>query len=481
MAVRTDTNPHRQDLHPELERILMRNGLQAHVTNHDGVLQLLVQGHDSPLLRYDITPQQARALADWGTNSADKKAYDTLVGIIGNDFYLPRSFTNARNANGRVAMGLHGYRIGTGEYGRTGYGNACSHGFGAAFLGWTPRQQDGFHLRRVDGQPFLQHGGPMVAERPDGRIKPGEMQSGSYGFYYKGEQKNAPKQTDVLKELSSVIVPVSSPARSTDPAQAYKDLIASDVYFSGEKWTDVLSTHGLIIDREARTLTVQSQKTAIDMIYDLTDRQIEVLTADSVTEHSVRDRIVLMNDIIGNDFKDAVTMDMLNSTDRIGLELKPDVAQQFQEIPKPQVAEQSAKDIIEIERSQDGKIRMTAVLGGERITREITERQYDKFMAMDDMHRQKMLQSIFSDTKVRDRLNLGVKIPAMLLAGLAVTRDLVSEQHRFQPSLFAEQTGRDIQRVYYKPGVDTPMDVAARNFEAQMLAADRQMQMHHTL
>ena len=81
-----------------------------------------------------------------------------------------------------MAMGLHGYRIGMGEYGRTG-----RWGLFPPILGWTPRQQGGFHLRRVGGQLFFP-GAPIVPERPDGRMKPGELQSGGYGFYYKGGQ-----------------------------------------------------------------------------------------------------------------------------------------------------------------------------------------------------------------------------------------------------------------------------------------------------
>lgn len=65
------------------------------------------------------------ALTDWGTNTANKKAYNVLTGILSKDFYLPKDFVHARNANGRVAMGLHGYRIGIGEYGPAGDGWAC--------------------------------------------------------------------------------------------------------------------------------------------------------------------------------------------------------------------------------------------------------------------------------------------------------------------------------------------------------------------
>ncbi len=110
----------RPDLQPEMRALLMRNGMQAHVVPVGDNYQLVVQGHDSPLLRYPISRQQMQALTDWGTNYANKKAYETFTDIIKDDFDMPRNFVHARNANGRVAMGLHGYRIGIGEYGRVG-------------------------------------------------------------------------------------------------------------------------------------------------------------------------------------------------------------------------------------------------------------------------------------------------------------------------------------------------------------------------
>lgn len=174
------------DLQPEMRDMLMRNGLQAHVALDDAGYRLIVQGHDSPLLVYPITERQMLALTDWGTNTANKKAYNVLTSIVGKDFYMPKNFVHARNANGRVAMGLHGYRIVIGEYGRMG-----RMGMPPPFLGWTPRNQLGFHLRRVGGQLFFP-GPSIVPERPDGRMKPGELQSGGYGFYYKGINRSSP-------------------------------------------------------------------------------------------------------------------------------------------------------------------------------------------------------------------------------------------------------------------------------------------------
>lgn len=131
MAIRKNTNPRAMDLQPEMRDILMRNGMQAHIAPDGAGYSLVVQGHDSPLLAYPITERQMLALTDWGTNTANKKAYNVFTSIVGNDFYMPKDFVHARNANGRVAMGLHGYRIGIGEYGRTGW------------RGCHPRSSDG--------------------------------------------------------------------------------------------------------------------------------------------------------------------------------------------------------------------------------------------------------------------------------------------------------------------------------------------------
>ena len=48
------------DLQPEMRDLLMRNGMQAHVVPVGDNYQLVVQGHDSPLLRYTISKQQMR-------------------------------------------------------------------------------------------------------------------------------------------------------------------------------------------------------------------------------------------------------------------------------------------------------------------------------------------------------------------------------------------------------------------------------------
>lgn len=542
MSIRSNSLPVGRDLSPELQEILRRNGMQAHIIRQGEGYQLAVQGHDSPLLTYSITAQQMRDLVDWGTNSANKKAYNTFASLVSNDFYMPRNFVHARNANGRVAMGLHGYRIGVGEYGRLPWDRRCAHmmmdPYHGRFLGWTPRNQEGFHMRRVGGAMFMQ-GAPLVPERPDGRIKPGEMQNGGYGFYYKGGQQNMVQQPsqDVLSDLQSVIPPVEVRPRSTEPAKPYNELITSKVYFSNEKWQECLASHGIVIDPTSKTLTIQSTGTRQDFVYDLTDEELRKLTSNSIKEVPVQNRIDLINNVIKNDFQDKLTMDMLNSKEQIGLKLTPEVEAELnsrqqividqsqplvyddQAVVEPEdrsVAHVDGNSLYEINegkgwfregkhgrevqvddikvepvRDEKGEIqkdekgnalfRMTAVINGESISHEITQKQYDKFMAIDDYHRMKLFSHIFKEVDMKNvpgmQSNIGAKIGGALLAGIAVMGELGRD--RYAPTVFVEHHHDPRPHVYFKGSVDSPQDLASRAFDAGLNAGEHGVGMGH--
>ena len=542
MSIRSNSLPVGRDLAPELQEILRRNGMQAHIIRQGEGYQLAVQGHDSPLLTYSVTAQQMRALVDWGTNSANKKAYNTFAELVGNDFYVPRNFVHARNANGRVAMGLHGYRIGVGEYGRLPWDRRCAHmmmdPYHGRFLGWTPRNQEGFHMRRVGGAMFMQ-GAPIVPERPDGRMKPGEMQNGGYGFYYKGGQQNMVPQPsqDILSDLQSVITPVEVRPRSSMPAKPYNELITSKVYFSNEKWQECLSSHGIIIDPSNKTLTIQSSATRQDFVYDLTDEELEKLTNNSIKDVPVQNRIDLINNIIKNDYQDKLTMDMLNSKEQIGLKLTPEVETELnnrQQIVSEQSQPLSHEDQVvfepedrsvahvdgnslydmnegkgwyregrhgrevqvddikvepvcneqgEIQKDKKGNalFRMTAAINGESISHEITQKQYDKFMAIGDYHRMKLFSHIFKEVDMKNvpgmQSNVGAKIGGALLAGLAVMSELGRD--RYAPAVFVEHHHEPRPHVYFKGGVDSPQDLASRAFDAGLNAGEHGVGMGH--
>ena len=540
MAIRKQLNPRQMEVSPEMRDLLMRNGMQAHIVANGSGYQLAVQGHDSPLLTYNITEKQMLALTDWGTNNANKTAYNTFTDIVGNDFYMPKNFVHARNANGRVAMGLHGYRVGVGEYGH----NMERHGMmPPQFLGWTPRMQDGHHLRRVGGQLFFPQA-PIVPERWDGRMKPGELQSGGYGFYYKGQTQQPVANQDVLQNLQAVVTPVVTRPRSNEPAKPYKELITSPVYFSNEKWQECLSSHGIIVDAQSKTLTIQSNATNVDMVYDLKDDELKALTDNSIKKVPIDKRLEILNNVIKDDFADKITMDMLNSKERINIGLRPEVQQELdkrqqtinevgqgeelsvqQEVKQHGDASVNGQDLdlldvnkgwyreakhgreVQVEeiyvekienpvtnttKQEQGmangneqnkerdngksevKYRMTAVINGETISHEISQKQYDKFMAVDDYHRMKLFSNVFKEVDMKTRpganAGLGTKIFAALAAGAVVTSEVAhGMRHHPHPEIYGERfEGAQAPRPYFKPGVDTPNEVAARNFEAHM-------------
>lgn len=566
MSIRKNTNPRTLDLSPELQDILERNGMQAHITGSSNGFQLVVQGHDSPVLAYNITEKQLKALTDWGSNYANKQAYETFTELVKNDFDLPKNFVHARNANGRVTMGLHGYRIGEGEYGRMarpfmGWYTDRRH---IPFLGWTPRQQEGYHLRRIGGELFY-GGAPMVATRPDGRMKPGELMNGGYGFYYKGQQaQTALSQRDALADLQTVIEPVPAVERTTHPATPYKETITSNVYFSNEKWLEVLSSHGLVVDVATKSLTVQSASCPADLQYDLSDEELKKLTSNSLKEVPLADRLKVLNDVIGKDFKDAVTMDMLNSKQSINIALtdqaKAELEQQLGYSTRQAGLSVQGNDIVPIEQVtpelqsrpildknavdgrdiQDGKgwfregahgravdvqeirveriepdkseqaskeqeanskgkgmdsevkFRMTAVINGQAISHDITEKQYNKFLALDDVHRMKLFAKVFPEVDIKNipkekdpnGLSFGQKLFAGLSAALGVAHEvghIYNEVHGERPDIYITNVEHHHphERVFFKPGVDTPMDVAARAYEAQANAEQRHMEMRH--
>lgn len=522
MSIRSNSRASGADLAPELQDVLRRNGMQAHVVRDGNAYQLVVQGHDSPMLQYALNGDQLRALTDWGTNSANKKAYNTFVGLIANDFNLPRNFVHARNANGRVAMGLHGYRVGVGEYGRMPIDSRRPprNMFGHEFLGWTPRAQEGYHMRRVGGRLFMQE--PMMPERPDGRMKPGELQSGNYGFYYKGQQSQPQVQDDVLANLQTIITPVETRPRAQEPAKPYKELITSNVYFTNEKFQECLASHGIIIDPTNKTLTIQSSAAKQNFVYDLTEDEIKQLTSNSIKDVPVQKRLDIINGIIRDDFKDPITMEMLNSKEQIGIHLTPEAEAEMQAkqavvqgqplVEQPTVKpEEEDKNVIHVDgtmlydlnenkawyregrhgrevtvedikaepdKAAEGKYKMTAVINGEAITHEISQKQYEKFAALDDYHRLKLFSHIFNEVDMKTMPGRGFNLGAALTAGLVVAGDVADGMRRGFGAPTVYEEGYHRPHIYAKPGVDSPHEIAARAFDAGLNAAEHGMGHH---
>ena len=652
MAIRKYTNPRELDLSVGLQEVLRKNGMQAHISlAKDGGRELIVLGHDSPVLTYKLNEKQVENLMGWGTTYETKKAYNTFASIVKDDFYMPQNFVSASNAFGRVAMGLHGYRIGHGEYGydarparRTPWFAPFSRqgrGWAGDFVGYAPRTE-GFHLRRIGDHAYRPlGGGPMVTERPDNRVKPGEMLSGGYGFYFKGHQKETP--VEVLDQISiePKIKPLEAAPRPQGQGIPYSSVITSDVYFSNDKFQEVLKSHGIVIDEAKKTLTIQSNLSKVDLQYDLKPEELQKLMANKVSGKggvSFDARLAIINEVIGKDFDTKLTKDMLETKELVSLDLNPEVRQEV-EAPfieqERRIAEQqrlaearaeqrreserierdpnaingreiqailgnkgwfqpvangremvvgeirvdktlngtyvmeaevngrllahsiSAKDYqkfldlddahrlkmfdkvfseveiksahgeslyqddlylahdgqsivhqkevdiqnatsnrvdgaallefnerkgfyrerahgrevevgnIQVDPTANGKYKMTAVINGQTISHEITQKQYDKFLAVDDYHRMQLFSKIFNEVDIKTRPgeghNLGAALLAALVVGGEVMRDGLSVPHEPRPEIYETRTGP----VYHKAGVVSPADVAAANFRSE--------------
>ena len=544
MSIRSESMPYRGELSYQLQDLLRRNGMRAQLVVEQDQYKLLVQGHDSPLLEYPISEKQFRTLADGGTNYANKNAYKTFNSIVAKDFDMPSSYVSARNVNGRVAMGLHGYS----ERYQDRHPIPPPHAFGRDFLGWTPRMQDGYHLRRIGGVAVT----PMVAEHYDGRLRPGELKSGSYGYYYKGGSQT--QVTDPLKDMQTYFPAVVTRPRPQEPAQPYKELITSNVYFTNEKWQEVLSSHGIIVDADKKTLTIQSDGTQQDFVYDLTDDEVKKLTDNSLKATSVHERLSILNNVISDDFKDNITMDMLNSKERIHITLKPEIEESLRErsqenevhvvsdplanerhyaptqdpdqgytngrdletmderkgwyregkhgrevevgdiwVEKKPIPPQKKETATKGESKSDEKFtyRMSAVINGSVITHEISKKQYDKFMAVDDYQRQRMMSKVFHevDMKTRPEMRQGFNLGAFLGAGLTaiseatyIGADIAHNVEHIKhphPSPEVRQEVHGTGRIYIKPSVDSPQDIAERAFEAGLNAGTHGHGMGH--
>lgn len=467
MAIRKYTNPRAVDLSPGLQDVLRKNGMQAHISfGRDGSPELIVLGHDSPVLTYKLNDKQVQDLMGWGSVYENKKAYNTFTSIVRNDFQMPDNFVSASNAFGKVAMGLHGYRIGHGEYGYDARGPRIPffapfsrHGRGWAgdFLGFTPRHE-GFHLRRIGDHVYRPYGGPVVPERPDGRIKPGELRSGGYGFYYKGQQRET--SVDVLDRIAiePKLKPLEAAPRPQGQGIPFSQAIDANSEvtnaFSKNKFLEVMASHGIVIDEQKKTLTIQSNLSKVDLQYDLTPEELQKLTAASLKGAngvSLDDRLAVINDVIKKDFDTPVTKDMLETKELVSLDLKPEVRAEV-EAPfieqerrmeeQRRLAEARAeRDAIEQRIEQDpnaisgrqiqailgnkgwfqpvdngremyvGEIRvdktaagayvMTAEINGRLLAHTISEKQFNKFLDLDDAHRLKMFDDVFREVEIK--------------------------------------------------------------------------------
>lgn len=342
--IRKNTNPRATDVAPQLQSVLHANGMQAHISlSETGTYQLVTISHNSSQPRYyDLNEKQLDALVNGSTNTWNKNAYNTFVSIVKDDYYIPGSWVAAKNANSPVNHGLWGHTIMDGEYGYRdprfrpfagpGFGKFDNSLFGILFGGGR------YHIRRVAGRPYFANSAPVVVERPDGRLKPGELRSGSYGFYDKGNQKK-----DALSNLEVDVKPrvLERPKGKALPLKDYITGYSTLLTFSGAGFAEVLSSHGIVVDKDKKTLTIKSDGVNKNLEYTLTDEELNTILNDKLrftdtrgkkkqvhnkNAPNISERLDVINKVIANDFADKITVDHLQSKDYINIKLKPETA-----------------------------------------------------------------------------------------------------------------------------------------------------------
>ena len=340
--IRKNTNPRATDVAPQLQSVLHANGMQAHISlTETGTYQLVTLSHNSSQPRYyDLSEKQLDALVNGGTNAWNKNAYNTFVSIVKDDYYIPGSWVAAKNANSPVNHGLWGHTIMDGEYGYRdprfrpfagpGFGKFDNSPLGILFGG------NRYHIRRVEGRPYFANSAPVVVERPDGRLKPGELKSGSYGFYDKGNQKK-----DALSNLEVDVKPrvLERPKGKALPLKDYINGYSTLLTFSGAGFAEVLSSHGIVVDKDKKTLTIKSDGVNRNLEYALTDEELNTILNDKLrftdtrgkkkqvynkNAPNISERLDVINKVIANDFADKITIDHLQSKDYINIKLKPE-------------------------------------------------------------------------------------------------------------------------------------------------------------
>lgn len=370
-SIRHNKNPYQKDISRTLQDVLNANGMQAHIgIDAKGDYMLITQSHNAANPRsYKLTDQQVYDLKNSGSYAANKKAYETFTRLVKDDYYIPGSYVAARNANSPVNMGLDGYTIQDGEY---GYRSPRFTSFDSPRFGRFSNPISNIlemigvpRLRRVGGRPFVDYRNPVVMERPDGYLKPGELQSGSYGFYDKGNQ-----QRDVLSNMDVKAEPlkIEYPKGQATPLNS----ITSKVYASKEKWQEILSSHGIDINEKNNTLTIKTTSFGRPLEYSLTEEEKKKILSDkfkaedfskketkpakgkkSVKDEgvSIDERLKVINKAISADFADKITKDHLNTKDYIDIKLKPEVEKELK-AKYEQPLHNQPNDIIQFEQAR---------------------------------------------------------------------------------------------------------------------------------
>ena len=129
---------------------------------------------------------------------------------------------------------------------------------------------------------------------------------------------------------------------------------------------------------------------------------------------------------------------------------------------------------ISVERLKDeqgkvieGKYKMSAVIDGNVISHEINQKDFNKFLAVNDYQRMKLFDKIFPEVEMKTKpghgFNLGAAILAAVTTGLDVAAGLsMAAAPRPKPDFYESRA------VFSKPGVVSPEAVAAASYAAEI-------------
>lgn len=348
MSIRTYTNSRRNDISPQLQSILNGNGMQAHIDlTENGDYYLTTLAHNSTIpRRYKLTDSQVAVLSDIGSELTTKKAYNLFTSIVGNDYYMPSSFYAAHNVNSPVNMGQNYKVLNAGEYNYLGHPTFRS--FDSPRFGRFSTFHQGLwscifglpNVRRVGDHPYYSTMDPIVVDRPDGRLKPGEFKTGDYGFYDKGNRRSDPVSNLEVKSKPMELV---RPKGQSIPISAMKGTPNKDAV---DKFWKILASHGLSIQDYSGTdarykgrkeFVVMADGVNRNYAYLLSDEDYKKLTSPFVTEKkdrkgkvhpikglSVDDRLDILNKYISGEFSSKITREGLETKDYIKLQLTPE-------------------------------------------------------------------------------------------------------------------------------------------------------------
>lgn len=297
------------DLSDKLKRILRANGMLANIQQDaSGNNYLVVRTADMVGDKaYKLNEQQLNKLTAIGGGPLTEKAYNQLIDIVKKDFNIPPAYVNAQTASARgVVTGLHGYRNPMRE------------------IGWENP------YRPIFSTPgFLRMEPDFVRQRKDGRMMPGELRSGAYGF----SRKDTMNQTEAVapkQEIKKDLIPAPRIEGLSKPLSKTVNM-SSPMYFDKNSFLEVLKTHGVVVDQAKKTLTIQSSDTRRDLVYDLNNDELKKITsARLVTKgnekgYSIDARLAVINNVIKGDFEDKITKQQLESKNLIDIKLKPEV------------------------------------------------------------------------------------------------------------------------------------------------------------